>query len=158
MRFVTGFMQFMWDVPTCTCCASSPWGHAFEELLLGWVWAREQELLALVLVENRKQAGWCLLSMPNLELSGSFIHALVKPAFDIYVSLSSRIRSRWNGALGDWAQVSTHGCTYAFAHTHSPHWSQKKWLVFCTSKNLFINYGRMKERFWKRVSVVFVVA
>lgn len=60
-------MQLMWDVPTCTCCASSPWGHAFEELLLGWVWAREQELLALVLVENRKQAGWCLLSMPNLE-------------------------------------------------------------------------------------------
>lgn len=30
----------------------------------------------------------------KLRASGSFIHALVKPAFDIYVSLSSRIRSR----------------------------------------------------------------
>lgn len=50
------------------------------------MWARAQQLLALLWVENRKCAGWCLLSMPDLgQVAPLFTLTLTLPLIFIFL-------------------------------------------------------------------------
>ena len=53
--------------------------------------ARGQQFLALVLVENRKRAGWCLLCMPNLGQAA--------PLFTLLLTLPLIFMFPWGGAM-----------------------------------------------------------
>lgn len=93
---------------TCVCASSSPQGNVSEVLLLGWGWGRGMGVLAAV--ENRKWAGWCLLSKPHLgQAAALFTFLFSLPLIFMFPWSEAVIWGPiWSGVLGNWAQESPH--------------------------------------------------
>lgn len=143
----------------CSC----PQDSVFEARLLGWDLGKGTGV-PCTSSSGKQETGRVVSPVhAKLRASGCFIHAIAKLAFDIYVSLRwssvTRFHLRRSMLRGCITCIRTWMHTHLHSQTHSPHWSQQTRLVFCTSeKLLFINYGWMEDRFWKRTSVLFIIA
>lgn len=105
--------------PICVCWSSYPQGSVFEARLLGWDSGKGTGV-PRPSSSGKQETGRVVPPVhAKLRASGSFIHTIAKLAFDIYVSLrwSSVMRFHLKRSLlRGWIHVSTHGCTYTFAH------------------------------------------
>lgn len=92
-RFATHCVQLVWDVPVCVCWSSYPQGRVFEARLLGWGLGKGTGV-SCTRSSGKQETGRVVPPVhAKLRASGSFIHAIAKLAFDIYVSL------RWSSVM-----------------------------------------------------------
>lgn len=140
-----------WPWPVCAE-VSTP-GHACEAWCWDGIWARAQQVLALLPVENRKPAGWCLLSMPDLGQAAPLFTLTLTLALIFYDSLSWSSAGRLHLEKAFVGGLSTH--SHMWVHTPSftdtqPSLMSGEMAIPCSSPKLFFIWinGRLG---WKHI-------
>lgn len=115
--------------PSCIPRATCSWS-------MDGIWAGEQ-FLALIWVENRKRAGRCLLSTPNLGQAAPLFTLLL--SFDIYVSLRQSSITRFCLKR---SVLNTRVHTYTFIHRHTTGLNGEPFL----KENVCLIYNDLPDR------------